>query len=235
MIDVQKRPLSTLEQQVLALSDPIVEKRLGVGHERAKPIDPTPASRNDFLSCRNLPAERRDLAPEAIDLGLDATFPVRRHQVTHPDAETGDLVLVGWADTASGGANLGPTHGRFASPVQNRIQGKNHMGPFRNEEATLEVHISLDETIELAEQRVGVDHHSAAQNTECLGVEHTRWHQVQGKMSILELDGVASIVAALIAHHNIERGTEQIDDLSLSLVTPLHTVDDRVGHGLIPG
>jgi Protein of unknown function (DUF3309) len=43
-------------------------------------------------------------------------------------------------------------------------------------------------------------------------------------------DGVAGIVAALTAHHDIGVGGKHVDDLPLPFVAPLRADQDRVGH-----
>ena len=50
------------------------------------------------------------------------------------------------------------------------------------------------------------------------------------KLLFADEDGVAGVVAALIARHDIEVLGEEIDDLSLAFVAPLRAQDDDVFH-----
>ncbi len=52
-------------------------------------------------------------------------------------------------------------------------------------------------------------------------------------MAVLEPDRMAGVVAALIAHHPVEGRAEEIDDLPLALIPPLHPDDDDIGHGAV--
>src|SRR5688572_13390910 len=49
---------------------------------------------------------------------------------------------------------------------------------------------------------------------------------MQHEGAIADLHGVAGVVSALIADHDIETLSEQIDNLAFALVTPLSTYDD---------
>jgi hypothetical protein len=45
-----------------------------------------------------------------------------------------------------------------------------------------------------------------------------------------EADRVARVVPALVAHDSVKGRAEQIDDLALPFIPPLHPDDDDVGH-----
>ena len=54
--------------------------------------------------------------------------------------------------------------------------------------------------------------------------------QMQDEALLTDEDGVAGVVAAVVAGHHLHLVGEQVDDLPLPLVAPLGTGDDDVGH-----
>ena len=55
--------------------------------------------------------------------------------------------------------------------------------------------------------------------------------EAEGEVLVAELDGVAGVVAALVAGDEVERGRDEVDDLALALVSPL-AADRRRGRSL---
>src|SRR5205814_6669961 len=47
---------------------------------------------------------------------------------------------------------------------------------------------------------------------------------------LADIDGVAGVVATLVARHNIEAIREQIDNFPFTLIAPLGAEDDHVSH-----
>ena len=53
-------------------------------------------------------------------------------------------------------------------------------------------------------------------------------------MPVAELDGVAGVVAAVVAGDDVEAVGEQVDDLALALVAPLSAQNGHDFHGSTP-
>ena len=53
---------------------------------------------------------------------------------------------------------------------------------------------------------------------------------MEREVAIGELDRVTGVVPALVADDDVEGGAEEIDDLPLALVPPLHADHDHIGH-----
>ena len=68
---------------------------------------------------------------------------------------------------------------------------------------------------------LGVDDHAAAHDADNIGAQNAGGNQVQDEFAALVLDGVASIVAALIARNNVIVLAEQVDHAALALVAPV--------------
>ena len=69
---------------------------------------------------------------------------------------------------------------------------------------------------------LGVDDHAAAHNADNVGAQNAGGNQVQDEFAALGLDGVACIVAALIARNNVIVLAEQVDHAALALVAPVN-------------
>ena len=110
------------------------------------------------------------------------------------------------------------------------MTGEQHVRPVGDEQPAVEADATLVEPGELGEQGVRRHHHAVAEDAHHAGVQDARRDELQGEVAVAELHRVAGVVAALVAHHAVEGGTEEIDDLPLALVPPLHPHDDDVGH-----
>ena len=67
-----------------------------------------------------------------------------------------------------------------------------------------------------------VDDHATAHNADNVGAQNAGGNQVQDEFAALVLDGVACIVAALIARNNVIVLAEQVDHAALALVAPVN-------------
>jgi hypothetical protein len=104
------------------------------------------------------------------------------------------------------------------------------VGAVGDEEPAVEAHPGLVEAGELREHGVRRHHHAVAQHADHPRVQDARGDELQREVLVAELHGMAGVVPALVAHHAVERRAEEIHDLPLPLVSPLHTHDDDVGH-----
>ena len=68
----------------------------------------------------------------------------------------------------------------------------------------------------------GVDHHAVADHVVHARREDSGRDEVQREvLAVGQHDGVAGVVAALVAHHPLDLAAEQVGGLALALVTPL--------------
>src|SRR4030095_14182358 len=78
---------------------------------------------------------------------------------------------------------------------------------------------------DLAHQHLGIDHHARTEHAELAGMQHAGRHEVQDRLLTAHAQRVAGVVAAVVSHHEIGVGREQVDDLALPFVTPLGAYD----------
>ena len=151
-------------------------------------------------------------------------------------ARRGDLVLVGRADAAAGGADLagalvaalaGALAGAVELAVQRQDQGR-VLGDAQASRADGDALAA--QPLDLLEQRPGVDHDAVADQRELARAHHARGQQRELVGAAVDDQRVAGIVAALEADHDVGPLGEPVDDLALALVAPLGADDRDVAH-----
>ena len=70
-----------------------------------------------------------------------------------------------------------------------------------------------------------VDDHAAAHDADNVRAQDAGGDQVQDELAALVLNGVAGVVAALIAGNNVIILAEQVDHAAFALVAPVDTGD----------
>ena len=80
------------------------------------------------------------------------------------------------------------------------------------------------------EQRGQVDHHAVADHGLHARAQNAAGDQLENEFLLADEDGVAGVVAALIARDDIETLGEQIDDFAFALIAPLRAKNDHVAH-----
>jgi hypothetical protein len=99
---------------------------------------------------------------------------------------------------------------------------------FADQQAIADVDPEVRELVDLLEQRLRIDDHAVADDADHALVEDPRGNQVEHELSSADIDGVAGVVAALIARHNRKVRRHQVDDLALAFITPLRAENDDV-------
>ena len=110
------------------------------------------------------------------------------------------------------------------------------MRAFADVQPSFDVDASLDETVDLVEERVGIEHHAVPDGASHAGLQNAARDLVEHEGAVAEIHGVAGVGTALVANDPISPLGEHVDELSLSLVAPLRTNDDddvrfRTEHG----
>ena len=150
------------------------------------------------------------------------------HQVDHPNAPARDLVDVGRTDAAAGGPQLRLAPFTLFELVDQDVVRHDQVRPVGDEQvAALEA--GGDQAVQLVDQGRRVDHHPVAQQVAGRRVEDPRRDQVQLEVPVRVDHGVARVVAAAVAHHQVGVARQVVDDPAFSLVAPLGA--DHGGHG----
>ena len=83
--------------------------------------------------------------------------------------------------------------------------------------------------VDLRQQRLEV-HDDAGPDDAGAAADDSRREQVEREVLVAELDGVAGVVAAVIARHDVEAVRQEVDELALALVSPLPAQDGQDLH-----
>ena len=154
-------------------------------------------------------------------------------QVDGAQGPAADLVFIGRADAALGGADL-LRGGFLAHRVQLAVQRQHQHGVFRqHQDVGRDGQAGGADAGDFIQQRPGIDHHAIADDG-AFALHHARRQQRQLVGLVAHHDGMAGIVAALEAHHHIGAVRQPVDDLAFAFVAPLGADHRHIGHGYIP-
>ena len=231
VVHVEHGGLGAFEQHNLVPVQRPVKGQSGVGHVGAETFGIGLVLGGDSL---------RVEAAAVVDLGQDLVL-VAQHQVEllgqdagveqvlDADPDPGDLVAVGRADAAPGGADPGAAQVPLGHLVQRPVVRHDQVRVGRDQQLGA-VHAANGEAIDLLQQHLGVDHDAVADDRHDVGGEHPRGEQVQGVALVADDDGVAGVVPALVPDHVVHAVAEQVGRLALALVTPLSPDKNDGGH-----
>ena len=153
----------------------------------------------------------------------------RVEEVAHAHAGAPGAVRVGRPDAAPRGADLRAGEARLGRAVEGDVVGHDDVRRAADADAR-GVDAALREHVHLADERARVDHDAVADDGRDVRVEHAAGHEVQLEDLVADDDGVAGVVAALVAHDHVDRLGEQVHGLALALVAPLQADDDAGRH-----
>ncbi|MEY4327028.1 MAG: hypothetical protein RIS24_3199, partial [Verrucomicrobiota bacterium] len=161
MVDVQESALGTLEEDVASALGHLMEKHHRVGDERAQPIGRGRVFGEDLIVIERRASEGLDeriVFVQALAQFGGESLPV--HQVQHPESHAGDLVAVGRADAALGGADLVVPLLGLAGPIELAVPRKHHVCRLRNAKIVGgDRNTEFGQTVELFDQTHGIHDH----------------------------------------------------------------------------
>ena len=79
-------------------------------------------------------------------------------------------------------------------------------------------------------QRPGIDDHPVAHHAQDPGMQDARRDEMEDELLLAHLDGVAGVVAAVEAGHDLDLLREEVHDLAFAFVAPLGAGHHDVGH-----
>jgi hypothetical protein len=93
------------------------------------------------------------------------------------------------------------------------------------------VDVAAGQVVDLLQHERRVDDHAVADDRDHAAGQHTAGQQVQRVLLTGDDDGVAGVVAALVADDVVDAVAEQVGRLALALVAPLGAEQDHRRHG----
>ncbi len=231
MVDVEQGALASLEQDDLVVVEGVVQEQRGVGHIGAQHVR---VLEQLLDGCIDVDAAAVVDLDEDLVLLVKSTLDLlaqdrRIEEVLHADAETRDLVAVGRPDAATGRADLRLAEKALGDLVEDDVVRRDEVRTCTDHE-TGGVDALLVEAAHLLEEDGRIDHDPVADDRDDARRQDPAGQQVQGELAVTDDDGVAGVVAALVANDVVDTTAEKIGRLSLAFVTPLGTDEHDCGH-----
>jgi hypothetical protein len=88
--------------------------------------------------------------------------------------------------------------------------------------------------LHLFQEHFRINHKSVSDQTLFVSIQNTGRYQVENELPAFHDKRVASVVTPLKSYDQIRSGSQKINDLSFSFITPLGTHNDGVGHHFSP-
>jgi hypothetical protein len=155
---------------------------------------------------------------------------LRPEQVAHAHAAAARLVLVGRADTTQRGPDLALPALLLGQGLERAVVRQDQVRAVGDHQVVLERDPAPLQLAHLLLQRPGVDHHAVAHHAEHAVVQRARGDQAQHELLAVHVDGVAGVVAAVVAGDHLDLLGEEVHDLAFAFVAPLGARDHDVGH-----
>jgi hypothetical protein len=230
VVDVEERRLRTLKENVRILLERIVEFVDGVTDVRRDTTRQVGKLRDDRPDVECFTAERNEGRAFLFRSAAHRFGETRRIEYfTRTDSDTPCLVGVRRADSLQRRADLVVTALAFGQRIVRLVPREYEVCTARHAQLRTR-HAARLEGVDLAEQRRQVDDDTVADDRRDMPVEHTARNELQCVLLVADNDGVARIVATLVANDMRVVARQQVDDFRLALITPLGTYDNRDGH-----
>ncbi len=232
MVDVEHGALGALEQHAPAVADGLIQKPGGIAHQRADAfrkafIAGADGRQIEFLVDAQRFGDGDFFRHDGVVLGAEE---IAIQEVGHADAAAGDFILIAGSDPARGGSDGDPSGPRFGHFLHHAMGRKQHVRAIADQKPARDRHAGRFQGVDFGEQRRRIDDQSIADDGLFTGPQDSARNQLQDELLVADKHGVAGIVSALIARHNVEAVGEKIDNLAFTLVSPLGSQDDNVSH-----
>ena len=109
---------------------------------------------------------------------------------------------------------------------QGLVVGHEHVGPLTDPDPSFQVDAAGHQGVVFGEELLHVQDDPVTQEAALPLVEHARGNLVEDELVLPHVDRVTGVGAALVAGDEIRLLREDVDDLSLPLVSPLTSDDD---------
>ena len=151
-------------------------------------------------------------------------------EVLHAQPDARCLVGVGRADAALGRAELVLAQVPLGDAIEGLVIGQDQVRVGGHPQATA-IDTTPGEHVDLGQQHRRIDHDAVADHGSDVVVQDPARYQLERELLAVRGDeGVAGVVAALIAHHDVHLLGEQVGEPTLPLIPPLGADHDGRGH-----
>ena len=140
--------------------------------------------------------------------------------VLHAHAEAANLIHVGGADTAAGGADSALAEEALSHLIHGLVVGSHQVRVSGNLQAGSVSAAGL-KAFNLCEECLGVHDHTVTDHGNGVIAQNTGGQQLQLKLLAVHHHGVTGVVTAVGLDHVVHAGAEQVGSLTLTLIAPL--------------
>ena len=225
MVDVEHRPLGSLEQQpvtgLLCCKKIAADIAHHGGHRRGKRhglIDDL--LHRDGGSAQVLRQHEVVQIEHFLDFG---TEPRGIEQILDAQRATRYLVFIRRPDAPTGRPDLGVATAGLAGLIQRDVVGQDQRARFGDLQARSHILPRRLQLRNFLEQCLRRQHDPVTDVADNARVHDPRWNQAKNGLLAIDPEGMARIVAALKAHDALGGLGEPVDDFALAFVTPLGT------------
>src|SRR5438105_14436412 len=145
-------------------------------------------------------------------------------EIEYAHAATGNLVLVSRPNTSPRRPN---GLARLTLCVHELVIRKHEMRAIADVQPPFDIDAIADETVDLGEERIGVEHHTVTDRAAHAGVKDAARNLVEHEGRVAGVNGMPGVGTALVADHPVRALGEDVDQLSLPFVAPLRANDDE--------
>ena len=235
-VDVQQSALCAFEQDALALPLGGVElfpDRAGVGQDLRCDFTQLGQQRVTVdLFKTTAPAQCVVMHQSAVDPTGESFFV---GQIGHADDPATHLVLIGRADAAAGGADLGDAVLRLARAVQLAVDRQDQRCVLGDHQRLgRDRHPLPAQLRDFLFQVPGVQHHTVADHGQLATAHDARGQQAQLEYLAVNNQRVTCIMPTLETRDHIGTFGQPVHDLAFSLVAPLGADNDDISHDELP-
>ena len=222
VVNVQEGCLAALHQQGLTLVQRLVQQLGGVHNHRLQTLSVRHEVLDDFVDLNV--AAVVDLHQQFVLLTQCALNLLTQNRlvqdVLNTHAEATNLIHVGGADTAAGGADSALAEETLGHLVHGLVVGCDQVCVSGNLQAG-GVCTACLKAVNLSEQSFGVNNHAVTNHGDGVIAQNTRGQQLQLKLLAVHHHGVTGVVTAVGLDHVVYAGAEQVGCLTLTLIAPL--------------
>jgi hypothetical protein len=230
VIEVEQRALGTLEEDVVAARERRLHEPRRVVEVVAKPRTPAERLVDECVGLEGLGAHPGE---QPVLVGQDALDPLAQdapvEEVLHPKAEPPGTIAIRRADASTRRPHRGIGEACLVAAVEGHVVRHDHVRAPADAHAR-DIDAALGEHVELGDQRQRVHDDAVADHRGHVRVEHARRRETQLEHLVAADDGVAGVVATLVADDHRGPLREEVRRLALAFVTPLEPDDDRGRH-----
>ena len=149
-------------------------------------------------------------------------------QISQAHTAASHLILVSWANAATGGADLLVAQRFLAGFVDRYVVRQDQRAGGGNAQTVTHRHAFALQVVDFVEQRLRREYDAVADQALHARAQNARRNHVQHRLHTVDHQGVASIVAALETYDSGRALGQEIDDLALALVAPLGADDNDI-------